>query len=284
MAWVWLVLLYGVFKGAREIVKKKAIGKSTVLEVLFFYTLLSFVMVLPDAGNAMGMTGVQLLLTAIKAFVIFVAWLCGFYALEKMPVSLYGVLDLSRMLFSTLLGVALLGERMTVFQIIGLVLVTSGLVMLRGVKTKRVSLVQESVSPKILAMALTSCLLNSVSGTMDKVLMKSMTSSQLQFWYMLFLVLWYALFLIVRREKFNVRGALTNGWIWLLSILFVIADRALFVANGMADSRVTIMTLLKQAGCVVTIIGGRLFFHEKNTGWKMICAGVIIAGIVIAVL
>lgn len=75
-----------------------------------------------------------------------------------------------------------------------------------------------------------------------------------------------------------------NGWIWLLAILFVAADKALFVANGMEGSRVTVMTLLKQSGCVVTILAGKFIFKEKNVGYKLICAAVIVAGIVIGVL
>lgn len=283
MAWVWLVLGYGVLKGVREIVKKQAVRKSAVLEVLFFYTLFSFILVLPDAPNAMGLTAGQTLLTLLKAFVIFIAWLCGFYAIEEMPVSLYGVIDLSRMLFSTLLGVALLGERFTGTQGAGLVLVIGGLLMLR-LRHRSGALRDEPVSPRAVALAVICCLLNSVSATLDKVLMRSMTSAQLQFWYMLFLAALYALYLVVRREKLDWKGALKNGWIWLLSLLIIASDRMLFIANGMADSRLTVMTLLKQAGVVVTIVGGRLFFHEKDTLYKLLCAAVVVAGIVIAVL
>ena len=283
MAWVWLVLGYGVLKGVREIVKKQAVRKSAVLEVLFFYTLFSFILVLPDAPNAMGLTAGQALLTLLKAFVIFIAWLCGFYAIEEMPVSLYGVIDLSRMLFSTLLGVALLGERFTGTQGAGLALVIGGLLMLR-LRHRSGALRDEPVSPRAVALAVICCLLNSVSATLDKVLMRSMTSAQLQFWYMLFLAALYALYLVVRREKLDWKGALKNGWIWLLSLLIIASDRMLFIANGMADSRLTVMTLLKQAGVVVTIVGGRLFFHEKDTLYKLLCAAVVVAGIVIAVL
>lgn len=79
-------------------------------------------------------------------------------------------------------------------------------------------------------------------------------------------------------------SVLKNYWIWLLSIMIVIADRALFLANGMEGSRITVMTLLKQAGCVVTILAGRFLFREKNTGHKLFCAVIIIAGIVVSVL
>lgn len=283
MAWVWLVLLYGVLKGARDVAKKKALEKSTVLSVLFFYTFLSFLMVLPDAGSAMGITAPQLGYTAIKSFVIFVGWICGFYALEKMPVSLYGVLDLSQMLFTMLLGVVFLGERMTILQGAGLALVLGGLLMLR-IGGRGGALKGEGVSARLVGLALVCCLLNGVSGTMDKVLMKSMTSSQLQFWYMFFLCGFYAVYMLARRIRFDWKNVIKNCWIWIMAILFVIGDRALFVANGMADSRVTVMTLVKQSSCVVAIIGGRLVFKEKNIGFKLLCAAVVIAGIVLAVI
>ena len=40
--WMLLVLFYGLCKGGREIVKKKAMETSTVIEVLLFYTFVSF--------------------------------------------------------------------------------------------------------------------------------------------------------------------------------------------------------------------------------------------------
>ena len=69
-----------------------------------------------------------------------------------------------------------------------------------------------------------------------------------------------------------------------MAVMFVVADRSLFLANAMAESKVTVMTLIKQSGCLVTILGGKFVFHEKNIGYKLLCAGVIVAGIVVAVL
>ena len=66
--------------------------------------------------------------------------------------------------------------------------------------------------------------------------------------------------------------------------MFVIADRALFIANADPASEVTVMTLLKQAGAVVTILAGKFLFKEKNVGHKLICAAIIIVGIMLGVL
>ena len=77
---------------------------------------------------------------------------------------------------------------------------------------------------------------------------------------------------------FNLRSALKNHWIWLLAVLFVIADRCLFIANADPDSKVTVMTLIKQSSCFVTIIAGKFIFHEKKILHKFLCACIIVAG------
>lgn len=281
--WMLLVLLYGVLKGVREVVKKKALTKNTVMEVLFFYTLLAFLFVVPDAKNAMGMEPKYYFYVALKSFVIFLAWIFSFKAIDKMPISIYGILDLSRVLFATLLGVFVLQEVLGVYQMIGLILVSAGLILLKFRPGTAGNRQKEDIQVVYVLFAFASCILNAVSGLMDKLLMREISSSQLQFWYMLFLVSYYGIYLVVTRTRIS-RSVLKNGWIWLLSILFVIADRALFIANGMEGSRVTVMTLIKQSGCVVTILAGKFIFKEKNIGYKLFCAAVIVAGIVISVL
>ena len=298
MAWMLLVLLYGILKGVREVIKKQAMTKSSVMEVLFLYTLLGFIFVIPDYKNATGMEPIWFFYVAVKSGIIFLAWILSFKAIKRMPISLYGVLDLSRVLFATLLGTIVLQEVLSTSQIIGLVFVSAGLLLLCykpgflrtlfgvvdkvDLDTKQKH--HEPVDKKMVLYAFFSCLLNAISGTMDKVLMKDMTSSQLQFWYMFFLVLMYGAYIVLTRTKVHMKSLIKNYWIWILSILFIIADRALFIANGMEDSRVTIMTLIKQSGSLVTIVAGKVIFQEQHIRYKLFCAAVIVFGIMIAVL
>lgn len=290
MWWMLLVLFYGLMKGAREIVKKMALKKSSVMEVLFVYTFLSFLMVLPQYKNAMGLPKDAYFYIALKSFFIFLAWICSFKAIRKMPISLYGILDLSRVLFATLLGVFVLNESLYPLQVIGLIFVSAGLLLLKYrspfLKNKNSlpdASKEDSVKWKYVVFAFASCMLNALSGLMDKILMGQMNSSQLQFWYMLFLVSYYFIYLLVTRTKIHL-SAWKNGWIWLLSVMFVAADKALFVANGMPDSRVTVMTLIKQSGCLVTILAGKYIFKEKEIRYKLFCAAVIVVGIMFGVM
>lgn len=286
--WIWLVLIYGILKGCREICKKKALETSSSIEVLLIYTLVSFLMVCPDAKNAMGMSPVFYLLVALKSFIIFLAWILSFVAIKKLPLSMYGVLDLSRVLFATLLGVTVLGERLGPIHIAGLILVCAGLLLLKFKPVYEKSIHETGKEKKyaasIVIVALISCMLNSLSGLMDKILLKDINSSQLQFWYMLFLSFLYIIYALIGRQKISLKRALTNKWIWILAIMFVIADRALFIANEMPESKVTVMTLIKQSGAIVSILAGKFIFKEKNVTHKLICAGIIIVGIVLGAL
>ena len=73
--WIALVSVFGILKGFRELVKKKALEKSSAVEVLFFYTFVSFLFVLPEAKNAASMNMVFLAPVFLKSLVIFIAWI-----------------------------------------------------------------------------------------------------------------------------------------------------------------------------------------------------------------
>lgn len=282
--WILLVLFYGLMKGARDVIKKLALRKNSFIEVLIVYTGLSFLMVIPTAQDAFLMDSHFFPYVAFKSFIIFVAWICSFKAIGKLPVSVVGILDLSRVLFATMLGVVVLNEVMKPVQYIGLLLVCGGLISLKFITSSPTKSNSENISIIYVIMALVSSILNALSGLMDKMLLSDdITSSQLQFWYMLFILIYYIIYVVVTRSKISLT-VLKNGWVWMLSILFVLADRALFIANSNPASRVTVMTLIKQSGVIVTIICGKLIFKEKNISKKLICAAIIIAGIMIGIM
>lgn len=306
MTWVLLVLVYGLIKGIREVLKKKALEKNSTLEVLFLYTLISFVIVIPEVRGAFNENFSTLIIVALKSLAIFLAWIFSFNSIRFIPISLYGILDLSRVLFATLFGVLVMKETLGIGQLLGLFLVALGLLMLKAKPRKKddINMDDKDIPAIHVFLLFFSCMLNSVSGILDKILMTytPITDGHLQFWYMLFLVIYYTIYVIVTllishikskelseisktsTSGFNIITALKNHWIWLLAILFVIADRCLFIANDDPESKVTVMTLIKQSCCFVTIIAGKFIFHEKKILHKLICACIIVAGIVVSVL
>lgn len=280
--WILYVLFYGLMKGGRDIIKKIALKKNTFVEILIAHTGISLLLVIPTAGDAFALDTSFLGYIALKSLFVFSAWICSFNALKKLPVSVVGILDLSRVLFATMLGVVVLGEVMRFGQYTGLTLVCLGLLLLKFINNGGKVDDKEDIRTIYVLLALASCILNALSGLMDKILMSHISSSQLQFWYMLFMFIYYLLFALFTRAKISM-SVFKNIWIYVMSLMFVFSDKALFIANASPDSRITVMTLIKQSCCLVTIIGGKLVFKEKHIIRKMLCACVIIAGIMISI-
>ena len=292
--WVILILIYGIFKGLREGLKKKAMETNSIVEVLFFYTLFAFLMTIPMSISA-DLFDVSLkyhLVLIVKSGIIFAAWLCALNSIKRLPLSVYSVMDMGRIISAILLGVILLDEKLGVFQILGICLVIIGITLV-NLKTKRG--VDEKASKRVIILVAISGLLNSISSVMDKWLLskepnrflfgyETIETAQLQFWYMLYLVAFYGAYILIKREKIDVVKCVKCPWIWLLSLLFVVADKCLFIANSDPNSTVVVMTLVKQSSVLVTIGMGWLIYKEKNILWRIACAILVIGGIMLSII
>ena len=279
--WIVFIILYGIFKGIREPVKKKTLEKCDMLSALFMYTFVGFLMSVPLTRGSLIMSPYMFLMVAIKSFVIFVAWMAAFVSVQKLPVSLYGIVDMSRVIFSTVLGIVLLGEPLTLRGTISLLLVVGGLYLVNLRKAGE----RESYSLKYVWITIGGCALNAISAIFDKYLMSTgeITTSQLQFWFMLMLSGFYLAYILLTGRKVDVGGCIKHPGIYILSFLLVMGDKLLFIANADPQSKVTVMTLIKQSAVIVTIAAGKIVYKEKNIAYKVVCAVIIIAGILLSV-
>ena len=296
--WIYLILFYGICKSVREVLKKKSMEKCSVIEVLFFYTLFAFVLTIPFSIGQ-GIFDVNFkyqLFIFIKAIMIFIAWLCAMNAIKKLPISLYSVLDMGRMLFAIVLGMIFLGETIGLWQGIGMVLVLIGVTAVNFKKDKKSG---EKTTYKAIPLIIISCIFNGLSWVIDKFMLSDsfdksffggelLNDAQMQFWYMLYLTSLYGLYILFRfifkKEKINAKKALTCPYIYILSILFMLADKALFIANSSPNSQVITMTLIQQISVIATILLGRILYKEKHVVYRILCALLIICGIVLSVI
>lgn len=297
--WIPLILFYGICKSFREALKKKAMQTCSVIEVLFFYTFFAFLLTIPFSigQNIFSISLNYHIAILLKAFAIFIAWLCALSAMKRLPLSVYCVMDMSRMLFSVLLGIIILGESLGGWlQGIGLLLVLSGVLL---VNLKRERETGEKTTYKAIPLVVLSCILNAFSAVLDKFALSTspnrwffgseiLTDAQMQFWYMLYLTSFYGIYILVRmalkKEKIDVVKCLKCPWIYILSILFMLADKAMFIANSSPYSKVFTLTVLQQVSVIVTIILGKLIYKEKHILYRLGCAALIIVGIIISLL
>jgi drug/metabolite transporter (DMT)-like permease len=283
LAWIYLAAFYGVAKGLREFSKKEALKKTSVPEALFLYTLISFLLILPFSHDAFAIGGIYYLYIAIKSFVIFLSWIISFYVIKKMPISLYGVVDMGKMIFAALLGVAFLREAFGFYQGLGLILIAGALFVVNFQRRSRDERDKENVKIIYVLLMLVYCFLNSISSLLDKIILRDgeVSSSQLQFWYVAYLIVFYGIYMIFTKTKIHLSTLKHNYFIPIMSLLLVLGDRALLIANASPSSSVGGMSVLKELSVVVYIILGKILYKEKHILKRAICAFVIVLGILI---
>ena len=75
-----------------------------------------------------------------------------------------------------------------------------------------------------------------------------------------------------------------NYWIPLTSICLVIGEKFLFMATENPNSKVIIITMLKQMSAIISIILGKYIFNEKDALKKLLYSVLIIIGVVIMIM
>lgn len=193
-----------------------------------------------------------------------------------MQISLYSMIKISKIIFSVLLSYLFLGEKITFITLIGMSIIILGLILVNRTVNKEEN---KEKSFKLVILLVISCLLNSISAIIDKKVLLHITSGQLQFWFLLFLTIYYWIILIIKKEKISFKEIRKNYWIPIVAITLVVGDRFLFIANENTESKVIIMTMLKQLSVIISTILGKVVFKEKDIIKKLLYSILIIGGI-----
>lgn len=278
--WILLTILYAVLVSFSELFKKKATKINSIYEVLTVFTTLSFLLTFFTTKDALSINYNFLPIIFIKSSIVVVAWILGLKALDGLQLSIYGMVKISRIIFSIILSWIFLKERITITTLIGSSIIIIGLVLVNITTDKNKD---KKNSFRLILIFLISCLCSSASAIIDKKVLLYVSSSQLQFWFLLFLTIYYWIILFFKNRKINIKNLKMNYWLPIVSISTVVADRLLFIANENQSSQVIIMSLLKQLSVPTSIILGMIFLKEKDTVKKILYSILIISGVIIIV-
>jgi len=279
--WYFLTIIYAIFVGLFQCTQKKAAEKSSIYEVLAGFSLIAFVLTAFTSKDVFQIEFISFALILLKSLVIIISWLLAMYALSKMPISLYSVISLSKIIFSIILSIIFLGEKLTSKIIIGMIIVIIGLILVNQNSNKKES---KETSLKVFVLLLISCLLSSISSIIDKKVLESVTSSQLQFWFLALLTIGYWLIILIRNEKINFKKMKNNYWILITAICLALGDRILFIVNKIPESQVSLIIIIKQLSVIENIIIGKLLFKEKNIIKKLLYSILIIFGVIVVLI
>lgn len=292
--WVGVAFLSALMLGLYDVAKKRSLSGNAVVAVLWFNTLISTIIFLPvvlDSEFSFGLLSSTPLsyepatlfshcLVAVKAVITLSSWICGYYAMKHLPLSIVGPVNATRPVVVLVGAVLLFGERLNVWQWSGVLLTIASLYLLSlSSKKENVSFSSRHAVAMFMAM-----LLGAVSGLFDKYIISehSLDPMFVQSWFsiyqlaimsVLLLVIWYP-----RRanDKFH--------WTWaipLISIFVSLADFCYYHAIDMDGSMIAVISMIRRFSVVVSFLCAALIFGEKNLKSKAIDMALILIGMIL---
>ena len=289
--WLAFALVSALFLGLYDVAKKQSLKENAVIPVLWFNTLFCSLLMLPFTLLS-AKTGVldgsifyvptagweQHRLLMLKAFIVLGSWIFGYFGMKHLPITLFGPINATRPIIVLLGGLLLFGERLNLYQWIGVIIAVISFYMLS------VSGKKEGISfthNKWVFCVIMATLLGAVSALLDKYLLGRFNNMFVQAWsnfYQLALmtVILFTLWWPTRKR--------TTPFQWKWPIIFIavfltLADYAYFVSLAQSASMVSIVSMIRRSSVIVSFLCGALLFHEKNLKSKVIDLLLVLLGL-----
>lgn len=274
--WLSLAFLSATLLGFYDVSKKQALRGNAVIPVLFLNTLFSMLIFLPfivlsattDMFNGtmlyVPMCGWEVhKYIIIKAVIVLSSWLFGYFGMKHLPITIVGPINATRPVMVLLGALLIFGERLNVYQWIGVLLaLVSVLLLSRSGKKEGIDFRHNRW---IYCVALAS-LLGAVSALYDKFLMRQFDSMIVQSWFTVyqFFIMSIVLFTLWAPRRHQTTPF---RWTWaipLISIFLCTADFAYFTALAQDDSLIAVVSMVRRGSVLVSFLCGAVLFREKN--------------------
>ena len=289
--WLAFALVSALFLGLYDVAKKQSLKENAVIPVLWFNTLFCSLLMLPftllsaTTGVLDGSifyvptAGWELhRLLMLKAFIVLGSWIFGYFGMKHLPITLFGPINATRPIIVLLGGLLLFGERLNLYQWIGVIIAVISFYML-SVSGKKEGI--NFVHNKWVYCVIMATLLGAVSALFDKYLLGRFNNMFVQAWsnfYQLALmtVILFALWWPTRKHT------TTFQWKWpiiFIAVFLTLADYAYFVSLAQSASMVSIVSMIRRSSVIVSFLCGALLFHEKNLKSKVIDLLLVLLGL-----
>ena len=282
---MWLVLAFcsAALLGFYDVFKKKSLSNNAVLPVLGLNTLFSSLIFIPFI--ALSYFQPQLLndtlffvptagwevhrFILLKSFIVLSSWIFGYFGMKHLPLTIVGPINATRPVMTLVGALLIFGERLNVYQWIGVsVAIISFFMLSRSGKKEGI----DFRSNKWVMFIVLAAILGCTSGLYDKYLMSQFNNMIVQSWYnvyQLFLMGGIILFLWWPKRKTST----PFRWDWsiiFISLFLSAADFAYFYALGMDGAMISIVSMVRRSSVVVSFLFGAMIFHEKNLKSKVV--------------
>ena len=285
--WLVLAFLSAALLGFYYVFKKKALGGNVVMVVLFLNTLFCSLLFLPFVGGIeFGGWEVQRYVV-LKSLIVLSSWLCGYYGMKHLPLTLVGPINATRPVMVLVGALLVFGERLNVYQWIGVVLAIVSFFLLS--RSGRREGIDFRHNRWVLCVVL-AAVLGAVSGLYDKYLMAPVDAGgaglnrltvqcYFNFYQCAIMGVMVGLLWFPKRGE----GTERFRWDWaipLISIFLTAADFVYFYALSHADALVSVVSMIRRSSVVVSFVVGAFLFREKNLRSKAVDLALVLLGMV----
>ncbi|MBE6303065.1 MAG: EamA family transporter [Bacteroidales bacterium] len=288
--WVALAFLSAALLGCYDFFKKVSLKENAVIPVLFLNTLFSALLFLPfiilsRTGNITDETlfvpaagwNTHLLLI-IKAIIVLSSWMCGYFAMKHLPITIVSPIQATRPVMVLIGALLIFGEQLNVYQWIGVsVAILSFFLLSKSGKKEGIDFKHN----KWVALVVAAAILGAISALYDKFLMRSLAPMLVQSWFNLYQCMIMAAILLFlwwpTKEK-----STPFKWRWsipLISIFLGIADFCYFSALAQEDALIAVVSMIRRGSVIVSFAFGAIILREKNLKSKAFDLILILIGL-----
>lgn len=295
--WLTLAFLSAALLGFYDSFKKKALPGNAVIPVLFLNTMFSSVIFLPLillSYNTRMLDNTIFYVASggwevhkyivLKSVIVLFSWLFGYFGIKHLPLTIVGPINATRPVMTLVGALIVFGERLNVYQWIGVVLAMLSFMLLSRSSKKEGIDFKHDIWIYFIVIA---ALLGAVSGLYDKYLMASVDVGGLgldrmmvQGWYNIYQCFWMLIMLAIIWMPVRHR---TTPFHWDWSIIFIsiflcTADFVYFYALSVPDAMISIVSMVRRGSVIVSFLFGALLFREKNIKSKTLDLALVMLG------
>ena len=289
--WLLLAFLSATLLGFYDAFKKQSLKDNAVLPVLFLNTIFSSLVFLPFillSVAAPALLEGSLLyvpsaswqahgLILLKSFIVLSSWILGYFGMKHLPLTIVGPINATRPVMVLVGAMLLFGERLNLYQWVGVLLAIASFFMLsRSGKKEGIDFKHN----RWILFIVLAAVMGAVSGLYDKYLMKQLPPMLVQAWYNLYQVLIMCPVILLLWMPMR-KQSTPFSWRWtiiLISLFLCAADFAYFYALSLPGSMVSIVSMVRRGSVVVSFLFGAWVFREKNLKSKAVDLILVLIG------